>query len=61
MDAAIRKDEVLTDEQLDNVTGGAPEYVAYFNAAKAAGIDTSNIRVDSILGVITTNPMKNAR
>lgn len=61
MDTAIRKDEVLTDEQLDNVTGGAPEYVAYFNAAKAAGIDTSNIRVDSILGVITTNPTKNAR
>ncbi len=61
MDAAIIKDEVLTDEQLDNVTGGAPEYVAYFNAAKAAGIDTSNIRVDSILGVVTNNPAKNIR
>lgn len=61
MDAAIIKDEVLTDEQLDNVTGGAPEYVAYFNAAKAAGIDTSNIRVDGILGLVKTNPTKNAR
>ncbi|MBQ9488139.1 MAG: hypothetical protein IJU91_10165 [Selenomonadaceae bacterium] len=61
MDAAIRKDEVLTDDQLDNVTGGAPEYVAYFNAAKAAGIDTSKIRVDNILGVVKTNPAKNIR
>ena len=51
MDATIRKDEILTDKQLDDVTGGAPEYVAYFNAAKAAGIDTSNIRVDGIWGV----------
>ncbi len=61
MDAAIRKDEVLTDEQLDNVTGGAPEYVAYFNAAKAAGIDTSNIRVDGIFGIVQANPQKTVR
>lgn len=59
MDAAIRKDEILTDEQLDNVTGGAPEYVAYFNAAKAAGIDTSNIRVDGILGLQIISTTKN--
>ena len=51
MDAAIRKDEILTDDQLDDVTGGAPEYMAYFNAAKAAGRDISNIRVDGILGI----------
>lgn len=51
MDVAIRKDEILTDEQLDDVTGGALDYVAYFKAAKAAGIDTSKIRVDGILGV----------
>ena len=51
MDAAIRKDEILTDDQLDGVTGGAPEYMAYFNAAKAAGRDISNITVDGILGI----------
>ena len=55
MDAAIRKDEILTDDQLDEVTGGAPDYVAYFKAAKAAGIDTSRIRVDGILGVHIIN------
>ena len=51
MNTTIRKDEVLSDEQLDVVTGGAPEYMAYFNAAKAAGRDISNIRVDGILGI----------
>ena len=51
MDAAIRKDEILTDDQLDEVTGGAPDYVAYFKVAKAAGIDVSKIRVDGILGI----------
>ena len=56
MDATIRKDEILSDEQLDEVTGGAPDYVAYFKAAKAAGIDTSNIRVDGILGVQINTP-----
>ena len=61
MDAAIKKDEVLTEDQLENVTGGAPEYVAYINAARAAGIDTSNIRVDGILGLVTTNPQKITR
>ena len=50
MYAVIKKDEILTDDQLDDVTGGAPDYVAYFKAAKAAGIDTSKIRVDGILG-----------
>ncbi len=50
MNAVIKKDEILTDDQLDDVTGGAPDYVAYFKAAKAAGIDTSKIRVDGILG-----------
>ena len=59
MNAAIRKDEILTDDQLDNVTGGAPDYVAYFKAAKAAGIDTSKIRVDGILGTVSLdNPPK---
>ena len=59
MNAAIRKDEILTDDQLDNVTGGAPDYVAYFKAAKAAGIDTSRIRVDGILGTVSLdNPPK---
>ena len=60
MDAAIRKDEILTDDQLDAVTGGAPEYMAYFNAAKAAGRDISNIKIDGILGVqvIDTKPRK---
>ena len=61
MDAAVRKDEILTDEQLDNVTGGAPAYVAYFNAAKAAGIDTSNVRVDGILGMQIISPTQNKR
>jgi hypothetical protein len=51
MGATIRKDEILTDEQLDDVTGGAPEYYAYLKAAQAAGIDTSNFRVDGILGI----------
>ena len=51
MDASIKKDEILTDEQLDDVTGGAPDYVAYFKAAQAAGIDTSKIRVDGIFGI----------
>ena len=51
MDASIRKDEILNDDQLDVVTGGAPEYMAYFNAAKAAGHDISNIKIDGILGV----------
>ncbi len=59
MNAAIRKDEILTDEQLDEVTGGAPDYVAYFKAAKEAGIDTSKIRVDGILGIVSLdNPHK---
>ena len=59
MNAAIRKDEILTDEQLDDVTGGAPDYVAYFKAANAAGIDTSKIRVDGILGIVSLdNPPK---
>ena len=56
MDVAIRKDEILTDDQLDDVTGGAPEYMAYFNAAKAAGRDISNIRVDGILGIQILDP-----
>ncbi len=51
MNAVVKKDEILTDDQLDEVTGGAPDYVAYFKAAKAAGIDTSKIRVDGILGI----------
>ena len=50
MNAVIKKEEILTDDQLDDVTGGAPDYVAYFKAAKAAGIDISKIRVDGILG-----------
>lgn len=59
MNAVIRKDEILTDDQLDDVTGGAPNYIAYFKAAKAAGIDTSKIRVDGILGTVSLdNPPK---
>ena len=62
MNAAIRKDEILTDEQLDNVTGGAPDYIAYLKAAEAAGIDTSKIRVDGILGTISLgNPPRRSR
>ena len=61
MNAAIRKDEILTDDQLDNVTGGAPDYVAYFKAAKAAGIDTSKIRVDGILGTVSLDIRLNVK
>ena len=56
MNTTIRKDEVLSDEQLDVVTGGAPEYMAYFNAAKAAGRDISKIRIDGILGIQVIDP-----
>jgi len=56
MDATIRKDEILTDDQLDVVTGGAPEYMAYFNAAKAAGRDISKIKIDGILGIQIIEP-----
>ena len=59
MNTTIRKDEVLRDEQLDGVTGGAPEYMAYLNAAKATGRDISKIRIDGILGVqIIDEPSK---